>query len=84
MSWGSRKVAKDFDGIPLRELTTAYVENLGRLFAQEPDLRFRPPRHLLRAFGVTEERLAEAGPGAISVEAAERAARREQVEVTAL
>jgi hypothetical protein len=84
MSWGSRKVAQDFDGIPLRELTTAYVENLGRLFAQEPDLRFAPPRHLLRAFGVTAERLAEHGPGAISVEAAERAARREHVEVTAL
>jgi hypothetical protein len=84
MSWGSRRVAKEFDGIPLGELTTAYVENLGRLFAQEPDLAFRPPRHLLRAFGVTDERLAEAGPGAISVEAAEQAARREHVEVTAL
>jgi hypothetical protein len=84
LSWGSRKVAEDFDRIPLRELTTAYVENLGRLFAQEPDLRFNPPRHLLRAFGVTDERLAEDGPGAISVEAAERAARRERVEVTAL
>lgn len=84
MSWGSRKVAKEFDQIPLRELTTAYVENLGRLFAQEPDLDFSPPRHLLRAFGVTDERLAQDGPGAISVEAAERAARREHVEVTAL
>jgi hypothetical protein len=84
MSWGSRKVAKDFDRIPLRELTTAYIENLGRLFAQEPDLCFRPPRHLLRAFGVTDERLAEDGPGAISVEAADQAARRERVEVTAL
>jgi hypothetical protein len=84
MSWGSRKVAQDFDRIPLRELTTAYVENLGRLFAQEPDLRFAPPRHLLRAFGVTKERLAQDGPGAISALAAERAARREHVEVTAL
>jgi hypothetical protein len=84
LSWGSRKVAQDFDRIPFRELTTGYVENLGRLFAQEPDLAFRPPRHLLRAFGVTEEKLAENGPGAISVEAAEKAALREQVEVTAL
>ena len=84
MSWGSRKVAQDFDGIPFRELTTGYVENLGRLFAQERDLAFRPPRHLLRAFGVTDERLAEDGPSAISVEAAEQAARREHVEVTAL
>ena len=84
MSYGSRKVAKNFDRIPFRELTTGYVENLGRLFAQEQDLDFRPPRHLLRAFGVTEEKLAEDGPGAISVEAAEKAAQREKVEVTAL
>jgi hypothetical protein len=84
MSWGTRKVAQDFDGIPFRELTTGYVENLGRLFAQERDLAFRPPRHLLRVFGVTDERLAEAGPSAISVEAAEQAARREHVEVSAL
>jgi hypothetical protein len=84
MSWGSRRVAQGFDGIPFRELTEAYVENLGRLFAQETDLAFRPPRHLLRSFGVTAERLAQDGPSAISVEAAERAARREHVEVTAL
>ena len=84
MSYGSRKVAAGFDHVTARDLTTAYVENLGRLFAQEQDLDFRPPRYILRAFGVTEEKLAEEGPGAISVEAAEKAARREHVEVREL
>jgi len=85
MSYGSRKVAERFDHVTSRELTTAYVENLGRLFAHEADLDFAPPKHLLRAYGITDERLAESdGPSAISVEAAEKAARREEVEVTAL
>jgi hypothetical protein len=85
MSYGSRKVAKEFDHVTARDLTTAYVENLGRLFAHEADLDFRPPRHLLRAYGISDGVLAASdGPSAISVEAAEKAARREQVEVTAL
>jgi len=85
MSYGSRKVAQEFDHVTPKELTTAYVENLGRLFAHESDLAFRPPKHLLRAYGITDARLAESdGPGAISVEAAEKAARREVVDVTAL
>jgi len=85
MSYGSRKVAQAFDHVTPRELTTAYVENLGRLFAHESDLDFAPPKHLLRAYGITDARLAESdGPGAITVEAAEKAARREEVEVTAL
>ena len=85
MSYGSRKVAEEFDHVTARELTTAYVENLGRLFAHEADLDFRPPRHLLRAYGINDAKLATSdGPSAISVEAAEKAARREHVEVTAL
>jgi hypothetical protein len=84
MSYGSRKVAQEFDHVTSRELTTAYVENLGRLFAHEADLSFRPPKHLLRAYGITDEKLAASdGPSAISVEAAEKAARREQVDVRA-
>jgi hypothetical protein len=85
MSYGSRKVAQEFDHVTARELTTAYVENLGRLFASEADLDFQPPRHLLRAYGISDARLAASnGPSAISVEAAEKAARREDVDVTAL
>src|SRR6185436_17628357 len=36
-SWASRRVAQDFDTISFRELSTAYVENLSRLFAQSRD-----------------------------------------------
>jgi hypothetical protein len=85
MSFGSRKVAQDFDQITWKELTTAYVENLGRLFLNESDLRFAPPRHLLRAFGLDRKKLAATqGMSVISAEAAEAAANREDVIVTAL
>jgi hypothetical protein len=85
MSFGSRKVARDFDRITWKELTRAYVENLGRLFVNEPDLDFQPPRHLLAAFGVSRSDLRDAeGPGAVSIAAAEAAARREDVKVDAL
>jgi hypothetical protein len=85
MSPGSRKVARDFDRITWKELTKAYVENLGRLFVNEPDLDFAPPRHLLAAFGMSRGSLTNAGGvDAISVAAAEAAARREDVNVTPL
>jgi len=85
MSLGSRKVAQDFDQIAWKELTKAYVENLGRLFVNEPDLDFQPPRALLAAFGLSRAGLKETeGPGAVSIAAAEAAARREDVKVTSL
>jgi hypothetical protein len=85
MSLGSRKVAQDFDRISWMELTKAYVENLGRLFVNEPDLDFAPPRPLLAAFGLSRAGLKETdGPGAVSIAAAEAAARREDVKVEAL
>jgi hypothetical protein len=84
MSLGSRKVAQDFDRITWKELTAAYVENLGRLFVNEPDLDFPPPRHLLRAFGMSRSDLVSDAPSATSVAAAEAAARREDVVVEAL
>lgn len=87
-SWASRRVAADFDHISFRELSTAYVENLARIFAQSPDLALRPPRPLLRLFGIDESSLYRSKPGgdllATSAEAAEAAAERERVEVTAL
>lgn len=87
-SWASRKVAADFDRISFRELSTAYVENLARIFAQSPDLSLRPPRPLLRLFGIAESSLygreASGDLLATSAEAAEAAADRERVEVTAL
>jgi hypothetical protein len=85
LSLGSRKVARDFDRISWKELTSAYIENLGRLFVNEPDLDFAPPRHLLAAFGMSRGSLRNAdGVDAISVAAAEAAARREDVNVTPL
>jgi ribonucleotide reductase beta subunit family protein with ferritin-like domain len=85
MSLGSRKVAEDFDGIDWKTLTKAYVENLGRLFVNEPDLDFQPPRPLLAAFGLSRDALKETeGPSAVSIAAAEAAARREDVRVDAL
>ena len=85
MSLGSRKVAQDFDHITWKELTKAYVENLGRLFVNEPDLDFAPPRHLLAAFGLSRGALKESDvPSAVSIAAAEAAARREDVKVDAL
>ncbi len=87
-SWASRRVAADFDGISFRELSTAYVENLSRIFAQSPDLALRPPRPLLRLFGIDARSLVQSKPGSdllsTTAEAAEAAAERERVEVTAL
>lgn len=83
-SWASRRVAAEFDHISFRELSTAYVENLGRLFAQSPELDLRPPRALLRLFGLGEDTLRSEGTLPISVEAAERAADRTSVQVSAL
>jgi hypothetical protein len=85
LSLASRKVAQSFDRVTWKELTSAYVENLGRLFVNEPDLDFQPPKHLLAAFGMTRASLRSAdGSDAVSVAAAEAAARREDVVVTSL
>jgi hypothetical protein len=85
LSLASRKVAQRFDQVTWKELTSAYVENLGRLFVNEPDLDFQPPRHLLAAFGMTRAGLRDTGGSdAISAAAAEAAARREDVIVTSL
>ena len=77
-------MAADFDHISFRELSTAYVENLGRLFAQSPDLDLKPPRTLLRLFGLGDEAMRREGVLPITAEAAERAADRSRVQVSAL
>lgn len=85
MSFGSRKVARDFDRIGWHELTKAYIENLAALFQRENDLDLRPPKLLLAAFGVKSESLRESdGARATSIDAAEAAADRDNVVVTAL
>jgi hypothetical protein len=84
-SAASRRVAESFDHISFRELSTAYAENLGRLFLHQPDLGLQPPRALLALLGLDRTALVEAGDvDATSVAAAERAVDRENVTVAAL
>jgi len=80
----SRPKAREFDHISTRELMRAYAEQLARLFAHEPDLGLTPPKLLLRMLGISEAALEEPAIASASVEAAERAAEREAVEVHAL
>lgn len=80
----SRPKAQAFDSITVRELSRAYAEQLARLFAHEPELGLAPPRALLSLLGISKADLAEPPLAASSVEAAEAAADRAQVEVQAL
>lgn len=81
----SRPKAQAFDGIGLRELSRAYAEYLGRLFANEPDLGLTPPKLLLRLLGLSPEDLRRHDELSVaSAEAAERAADRRATVVTAL
>jgi len=84
-SAASRRRAQAFDHIPFRELSTAYAEHLARLFLHERDLRFVPSSALLRVFGLDRDALARSEDlSVVSVEAAERAADRARVTVSAL
>jgi hypothetical protein len=79
----SRRRAKTFDNIPFKTLARAYTEQLGRLFVHADDLGFEPSPVLLFAFGLRRRDL-EGHDDVISVEAAERAADRQNVTVEAL
>ncbi len=74
----SRRRAERFDRIPLGVLGRAYAEELARLFLEEDDLGLAPSALLLRTFGLEREKLLR-GPSPVSLEAAERAAERENV-----
>jgi hypothetical protein len=81
----SRRRALLFDRIPLAELSKAYAEHLARLVLHEPDLGLSPPGVILRAFGLRRQDLvSDESPAAASIRAAEAAADRDAVEVTAL
>jgi hypothetical protein len=81
----SRPKARAFDRIGTLELARAYAEQLAKLFAREHDLDFPPPRWLLSVLGLSPAGLIEDDDvAATSVEAAERAAERDAVQVTAL
>lgn len=81
----SRPKAKAFDGISVGDLARGYAEQLGSLFLNEPSLGLNPPRWLLRSLSIDPEELIRAEAlGVASIEAAEQAAMRESVQVTAL
>lgn len=81
----SRPKARAFDGISVRDLSRAYAEYLGRLFANEPELGLAPPRWLLGLLGLSANDLLRQDELSVaSVEAAERAADRAQTVVAAL
>jgi hypothetical protein len=78
----SRRRAERFDAIPRPELSRAYATELARLFLEEHDLGLKPSSALLLAFGLDRDALLRA-PSAVTLEAAERAAERENVVVSA-
>ncbi len=81
----SRPKAQAFDHISVRDLRRAYAEQLGSLFLNEPELGLTPPLFVLRLLGIAPEELIKGENASVtSIEAAERAAERTQVKVTAL
>jgi hypothetical protein len=81
----SRPKAQAFDGMSVRDLARGYAEQLGSLFLNEPELALTPPGWFLRALSIDPDELIKGeAPGVSSVEAAEKAASREAVQVTAL
>jgi len=80
----SRPKAQAFDRLSTLELARGYARMLSGLFEREPDLGFSPPRLLLFALGIRRAELDDEALAATSVESAERAAQRENVQVTSL
>lgn len=81
----SRPKAQAFDHIGRLELIRAYGRALGAVFENEPDLGLTPPRTLLRLLGVTSKDMAVLDASIpTTAEAAERAAERNNVVVSAL
>jgi hypothetical protein len=81
----SRPKSGAFDRIGTLELSRAYARELGRVFAREPDLPLDPPAWLLSLLGVRlDEIRRDDGAAVTSVTAAELAADRSAVSVTAL
>ncbi|HYO94596.1 MAG TPA: ferritin-like domain-containing protein [Polyangiaceae bacterium] len=79
----SRPKAFAFDKISRLDLMRGYARMLGGLFTHDATLGLQPPRWALAALGIRAEEL-RVSAGLTGVEAAERAADREVVSVTAL
>jgi hypothetical protein len=81
----SRPKAKAFDRLSVADLSRAYADQMARLFAREPDLELNPPRWLLRLLNIDLDALTQGEDvSQSSILAAERAADRENVQVSAL
>jgi hypothetical protein len=78
----SRRRAEAFDRITRPVLTRAYATELSRLFLQEDDLGLAPSAIWLKMLGLDMASLAEA-PSSITLDAAEKAANRDDVVVEA-
>jgi hypothetical protein len=76
----SRPKARAFDGISTLTLARAYASELAALFSDRPELGIRPPRAILALLGAKP---AAHGGSVTSALSAERAAERENVDVTA-
>lgn len=79
----SRRRTKVFDNISFSTLSRAYAEQLGKLFLHADDLGFKPSRLLLATVGLRRSDLM-GDADVLSIEAAERAADRQNVIVEAL
>ncbi|HET9933515.1 MAG TPA: ferritin-like domain-containing protein, partial [Polyangiaceae bacterium] len=80
----SRPKARAFDKIGTLDLVRGYARMLDAVFAQTPELGLAAPRMVLWALGVARDDLGTNDVLAASIEAAERAADRSAVSVTAL
>jgi hypothetical protein len=81
----SRPKSRAFDKLDTLELSRAYARELARVFGREPGLPLEPPRWLLALLGVDlHSALHDEGPAVTSVEAAENAARRDDVHISEL
>lgn len=81
----SRRRAKAFDKLSVRELARAYAEQLAGLFLHEDDLALEPPRWLLHLVGIRDDELDQiTSHVATSVAAAAASADRSSVSVTSL
>jgi hypothetical protein len=81
----SRPKSRAFDRLDTLELARAYARELSRVFAREPGLPLEPPRWLLSLLRVDLDTIRKSDdPAVTSVEAAEKAARRDEVDIAEL
>lgn len=81
----SRPKSRAFDRLDTLELSRAYARELGRVFAREPGIPLEPPRWLLALLGIDAREIRSGSDvSTTDVSAAEAAADRRDVDVTAL